>query len=125
MKHLDPLAKQTYTIIGACMEVHRVLGNGYSEPVYQEAASIEFERRRIPYNREVELYIEYKGVQLKKRYYADYICYSDIIVEFKAVSCLLDEHISQVLNYLKSSGHHLGLLINFGTSSLTFKRIIL
>lgn len=111
-------------IIGACMEVHRELGTGFLEPVYQEALEIELDMQEIPFEREKLLHILYKKRKLKKEYVADFVCFDKIIVEIKAVEEIIPKHISQVLNYLKATGLKLGLLINFGEESLTWKRII-
>ena len=118
------LQEKTYKIIGACMETHRYLGNGFHESVYQEAVEIELRGRNVPCNREAKLTIDYKGMVLKKHYYADFICFNEIILEIKAVSNLADEHVAQVLNYLKTSHFKIGLLVNFGTPSLTYRRLI-
>ena len=117
--------KETYEIIGACFEVHKVLGCGFLEGVYQEALEIEFKRRGIPYEREKELPIDYKGEVLKKKYNADFVCYNEIIVELKALSELREDHMAQVLNYLKATKFELGLIFNFGERSLKYKRVIL
>jgi GxxExxY protein len=117
--------KETYEIIGACFEVHKILGCGFLEAVYQEVLEIEFKRRGIPCEREKELPIDYKGVELKKKYYPDFVCYSEIIVEIKALSQLKEEHMSQVLNYLKATNFELGFVFNFGEKSLKYKRVIL
>lgn len=117
--------EEAYQIIGACMEVHRELGCGFLEAVYQEALEIEFGKRNIPFEREVPLRIRYKEVVLKKEYIADFICYDNIIVELKALSELASVHESQVLNYLKATGLKLGILVNFGQESLEYKRLIL
>ena len=114
-----------YAINGAAMEVHSQLGCGFLEAVYQEALAIELKRRGIPFEREKEICIKYKGVVLEKRYYADFVCYDKVIVELKAVSELTNTHVAQVLNYLKATGYRVGLLMNFGESSYTFKRIVL
>lgn len=116
---------ETYTIIGAAQEVHKEMGSGFLEAVYQEALSLEFKKRKIPFNKEKELQIRYKGAILTKTYSADFICFDKIIIELKAVSKLTTEHESQVLNYLKATGLKLGLLINFGEASLKVKRLIL
>ena len=116
---------ESYKIIGACMEVHNNLGCGFLEAVYQEALEIEFERRKIPFVREESLKIQYKGIELKKEYVADFICYNKIIIETKAATELKSEHIAQTLNYLKITGYKLGILVNFGTTSLKYKRIVL
>ncbi len=115
---------EAFKIIGAAMEVHKTLGNGYLEAVYHEALMIEFEKRGIPYMHEEPLYIKYKDVQLKKTYVADFVCYEKIIIEVKALSQLNSDHESVVLNYLKASGLKLGILINFGASSLENKRLV-
>ncbi len=113
----------TGKIINACMEVHNELGNGFLEPVYQEALEEEFKIQGIPYVREKLLPVMYKGKQLKKEYYADFVCYNDIIVELKAVSVLSKPHKAQVLNYLNAANKEIGLLINFGETKLKWERI--
>lgn len=110
-------------IINACMEVHNELGNGFLEPVYQEALEEEFKIQGIPYVREKLLPVMYKGKQLKKEYYADFVCYDDIIVELKSVSVLSKPHKAQVLNYLNAANKEIGLLINFGETKLKWERI--
>ncbi len=122
---MDILYKEeVYHIIGCAMEVHRTLGCGFLEAVYQEALEIEFQKQGIPCHREKVLEIQYKGIPLQKTYIADFVCYDKIIVELKALSSLSEEHYAQVLNYLKATGYRLGLLINFGAKSLEYKRII-
>lgn len=116
---------ESYKIIGACMAVHNTLGCGFLEAVYQEALAIEFKKRKIPFEQEKRLEIFYKGVLLQKEYIADFICYDKIIVELKALSQLNNEHFAQILNYLKITDFKLGLLVNFGTPSLQYKRIVL
>jgi GxxExxY protein len=115
---------ETYAIIGAAMNVHNELGAGFLEAVYQEALEYEFDLRNIPARREIPLQIYYKDRLLSKFYIADFICFERIIVETKSVSCLLDEHKAQVINYLKATKFQLGLLINFGKPKLEYKRII-
>ena len=115
---------ESYRIIGAAMTVHRELGSGFLEAVYQEALEIEFGSLKIPYEAQVPLNVTYKGNPLKKQYLADFVCFWKIIVEVKALSGLTAEHEAQVLNYLKASGFKLGLLINFGEESLFFQRLI-
>ena len=105
------------------MEVHKVLGCGFTEPVYQEALELEFQLRNIPYVREKNFQIIYKGQILEKEFRPDFVCYDEIIVELKAVSDFTDEHYAQVYNYLKACQMDLGLLINFGKKSLEYKRI--
>jgi len=113
----------TGKIINACMEVHNELGNGFLEPVYQEALEKEFKIQNIKYEREKLLPIIYKGERLSKEYYADFFCFDEIIVELKAVSKLVKAHKAQVLNYLKAANKEIGLLINFGENSLKWERI--
>ena len=113
----------TGKIINACMEVHNELGNGFLEAVYQEALEEEFKIQQIPYKREQLLPILYKGKELNKEYYADFICFDEIIVELKAVSTLSKPHKAQVLNYLNAADKEIGLLINFGETSLKWERI--
>lgn len=116
---------EVYNIVGAAMEVHKELGNGYLEAVYQEALWMELNNTDIPFVEEKELTIQYKGRPLKKKYIADFICYNSIIVEIKALNKLTSEHESQLLNYLKTTGIKVGLLINFGAGSLEYKRMVL
>jgi GxxExxY protein len=116
---------ECYNIIGACMEVHNILGAGFLEAVYNEALSLEFSKREIPYLPDKRLDVFYKGEKLNKFYIADFVCYGEIIIEIKAMDGIVDEHMAQVLNYLKATGLRLGLLVNFGSSKLQYKRIIL
>ncbi len=121
-KDKDP---ETYAIIGAAMEVHRVLERGFLEKAYQEALAREFGLRGIPYQREVETPINYKGVVLDCAYRADFVCYGSIIVELKALDYLSGADTAQIINYMKASGSHRSLLINFGGDSLEYKRYVL
>ena len=114
---------ESFRIIGAAMEVHKVLGCGFIEAVYQEALEEEFKKRGIPYEREKELTIDYKGRLLSKTFRADFICYDKIILELKAVSDITDDHYAQIYSYLKASQMDLGLLINFGKANLDYIRI--
>ena len=116
---------QTYAIIGAAMEVHRVLVCGFLEPVYQQALAKELLLRGIPFRREVELPITYKGDLLVVTYKADFICYDAVIVELKALDRLSGREKAQVINYLKASEIERGLLLNFGTVRLEYERLIL
>ncbi|MHC4551470.1 MAG: GxxExxY protein [Planctomycetota bacterium] len=116
---------ETYAIIGAAMEVHKTLGCGFLEIVYQQALAIELEDRNIPFNREVQFPVSYKGNTLDCHYQADFICYDNIVVELKAQDALTSKHESQLINYLKVTGYKRSLLINFGQSSLQYKRRIL
>ncbi|HXF40214.1 MAG TPA: GxxExxY protein [Blastocatellia bacterium] len=116
---------QTYAIIGAAMEVHRILGCGFLEAVYQEALTKEFLLRAIPFRREIEVPISYKGNLLAVKYKPDFICYDTIIVELKALDRLSGKEKAQVINYLKATGIERGLLLNFGTTRLEYERLIL
>ena len=116
--------EESYKIIGACMEVHRELGPGFLEAVYQEALEIEFKNQGIPYEREKELKIHFKGTELRKRYNADFICYGKIILETKAAKELCDNHRAQIINYLKATKMKLGLLVNFSEPSLKYERFV-
>jgi GxxExxY protein len=113
---------RTYAIIGAAMEVHRQLGRGFLEAVYQEALAVELACRDVPFAREVELPILYKGVKLHTGYRADFVCYDTIILELKALRSTGVIEDAQLINYLKATKMHIGLLLNFGASSLEFKR---
>jgi len=115
---------EVYQIIGAAMEVHKELGCGFLEAVYQEALELEFMFRKIPYQREKKLNIFYKGILLNKYYEADFICFDKVIVELKALSGLTSDHEAQLLNYLKTTNLKVGLLINFGRQSLEYKRMV-
>jgi GxxExxY protein len=116
---------ESYQIIGACMEVYNTLGYGFLEIVYKDAMEIEFLRRNLDYKREDEHQIEYKGEILKHCFFADFTLQNDIIVEVKAnKDGITTEAIAQTLNYLKASGIRLALIINFGKTSLEYKRLI-
>ena len=115
--------EESFKILKACFEVNKELGNGFLEPVYQEALELEFKNQNIPYEREKFLPIVYKGQRLSKEYYADFVCYNDIVLELKAVSVVVKAHKAQVLNYLKAADKRLGYLVNFGNNSLTWERI--
>jgi GxxExxY protein len=106
------------------MEVHKTLGNGFLEAVYQEALALEFEEQKIPFQREKEIEIQYKNKILNKKYSADFLCFDQIIVELKAISELTENNYKQLFNYLKATGLKLGLIMNFGSESLEYKRII-
>ena len=114
----------TYNIIGLAMEVHNAIGPGFLEPVYQEAFELELLSNQIPHEREEKLNIYYKDQKLKTFYKADFICFNNLIVELKSVKQLYKIDEAQVINYLKASGLHKALLINFGAEKLQFKRFV-
>ena len=115
---------ETYNIIGAAMEVHRQLGHGFLEVVYQEALAVEFIERSIHFEREVDLPVVYKGRSLACFYRADFICFGGVVVELKALSELTTREHAQVINYLKTTRLTRALILNFGVSRLDYKRII-
>lgn len=124
-KHRLTLKEECFKIVGACMAVNNELGSAFLEPVYQEALALEFQKRAVPFRREHRLEIYYKDALLEKKYYADFLCYDQIVVELKVCSGLTDQHIAQALNYLSALKLNLALLINFGTPRLQWKRVIL
>lgn len=116
--------EETYKIIGICMEVHRNLGPGLLEIVYKDALEIEFKENNIPFEREKEFSIKYKGLILPHKFYADFIVNEEIVLEVKSVKEFSSEHIAKTLNYMKLSDSEIGLLVNFQTKSLQHKRLI-
>ena len=105
---------ESYAIMGACFEVYREMGCGFTEPIYQECLEIELGLQAIPFQAQRDLRLVYKERQLKAFFKPDFLCYDLVVVEIKAVSAFDDEHRAQVHNYLKATGLKLGLLINFG-----------
>jgi len=120
-----PFQKESYQIIGICMDVHRTLGKGFLEIVYKDAIEYEFQKKNIQYEREKKYEVNYKGVILPHYFFADFVVFDKIILEVKAQKGIVDEHYSWVINYLAVSKCPLGLIINFGEDSLVTKRIIL
>lgn len=116
--------EQTYKIIGCAQAVHRELGCGFLEAVYQEAMSIELAQANVPFGQEVSLAIQFKDHLLATSYKADFVCFDSIIVELKAIQQLRTVEQAQVLNYLIASGLRTGLLLNFGAASLQVKRLV-
>src|SRR4030042_1892490 len=116
--------ERTYKIIGAAIEVHKELGCGFLEAVYQEALEREFMVQGIPFESQPYVEIKYKGKALDKKYQPDFICYSEVIVEIKAVSDMTGLEEAQIINYLKATGLKIGLLINFGASCIGHKRFV-
>jgi len=117
--------EESYKIVGICMDVHNNLGAGFLEIVYKDALELEFRNFKIPYQREKEYLVNYKGKILKHKFYADFVIYDKIILEIKAVSGIADEFIAQALNYLKVSDNKLALIVNFGELKLNSRRVIL
>jgi len=117
--------EEAFEIIGECMEVHRELGHGFLEIVYKDALELLFRQNKIPYEREKEYNVMFKNVLLPHKFYADFVVYDKIILEVKSTAGLVEEHIVRTLNYLKTSGNKLGLLVNFGRMQLEFKRLVL
>ena len=117
---------EVYATVGAAMEVYNTLGSGFLEPVYQEALSIELTERGIPFEAQKELHLSYKGRQLEKTYFADFVVFGKVIVEIKALNCLTSREEAQLLNYLKATGLEVGILVNFGADDkLEWKRMVL
>ena len=116
--------EESYKIIGACIEVHKKLGSGFLESVYAEALESEFKKANIPFEKEKKLPVFYDNQLLKKYFKADFVCFNSIIIELKATKYLIDGDSQQILNNIKATKFKLGLLINFGTPTLTSKRIL-
>ena len=116
--------EESYKIIGACMEVHKKLGCGFLESVYAEALELEFSKANISYEREKKLPVYYEDKPLNKYFRADFVCFKSIIIELKATKYLIEADRKQTLNNVKATKFNLGLLINFGTPSLTYIRIV-
>lgn len=116
---------RTFQLIGAAMEVHRVLGPGFLEAVHQEALSRELELQDVPFRAEVELPVFYKGEKLTASYRPDFVCFDSVVVEIKALGRLTGLEEAQVINYLKASAHSVGLLLNFGARSLEHRRLVM
>lgn len=123
MEHF-PLKEETYKIIGICMEVHNTLGAGFLEIVYKDALELEFRKAGILYEREKEYPVNYKGVILPHKFYADFVVFDQVILEVKGQKGIADEHIAQAINYLKVSENEIALIVNFGEPKLNYKRII-
>jgi GxxExxY protein len=119
------LKEEVYAIIGAAIEVHRELGPGFLEAVYQEALQLELADRQLPFTAQPPLTITYKSHRLQQKYIPDLICYDQLIVELKALDRLSGKEEAQLLNYLKATGLKVGLLINFGSvGKLEWKRFV-
>ena len=116
--------EESYNINGALYEVHKALGPGLLEKVYQEALEKELKLQGIPFEREKSFTIMYKGEALEQKYVADFVCYDKIVVELKAVEELLPVHKAQVINYLALTGYKLGLLVNFNVRKIHPERVV-
>lgn len=116
--------EESFALIGACMKVHTELGAGFLEAVYQEALGREFAKRKIPFEHQKKLSIFFDGQKLNKYYIADFICFDSIIIELKVAQGFSESQFKQLQNYLKATNKKLGILINFGATSLQYKRII-
>ena len=123
--HQYHLSRESGIIIGIAFEIHNILGKGFLEIVYKDAIEFEFRKREIPFTREKEYKIQYKGITLPHSFFADFVVYDQIILEIKAKEGIAEEHLAQTLNYLKVSGCKLGLILNFGERGLKIKRVIL
>ena len=118
-----PESELTGKIIGCAMEVHKILGNGFQEVIYQRALAIEMNRQGLDYSREHEMEISYKEENIGTRR-VDFFVEGKIMVELKAIILLEDVHLAQAINYLEAYNMDIGLLINFGSRSLQFKRVM-
>jgi GxxExxY protein len=118
-----PESELTGKIIGCSMEVHRILGNGFQELIYQRALAVEMSQRKISFSREHEIPIFYKGEAVGSRR-VDFFVEGKIMLELKAIVRLEDVHLAQAINYLEAYKMQIGLLINFGARSLEFKRVM-
>jgi len=114
----------TREIIGAAMEVHSNLGPGFLESVYEEALAIEFDLRKVRYERQIGIDVFYKGL-LAKQFVCDFLVGEKVLVELKALKAITGVEDAQILNYLRATGLEVGLLINFGEQSLKYKRLVL
>ena len=121
----EPTDSRTFAIIGAAMEVHRVLGSGFLEVFYRDALAIEFGLRDIPFVAEAPCHVAYKGHPLRGHYRMDFVCFESVVIEVKARSGTGPAEQAQVLSYLASAGFQTGLLLNFGAARLEYKRFIL
>lgn len=120
-----PLQKETFQLIGICMEVHRLLGRGFLEIVYKDAIEYELKKLGLSYQREVEYAVHYKDIILPHKFYADFVVNGNIILEIKSQNGIHEQYESQILNYLAVSKCKIGLVVNFGNSSLKFRRYML
>lgn len=120
-----PLQNETKLIIGIAFEIHTLLGKGFLEIVYKDAMEYELQKRSIVYSREKEFTVAYKEVILAHKFYAEFVVFDKVIIEIKSKEGIAEIHFAQTINYLKVSGCKVGLILNFGESSLKVKRVIL
>jgi GxxExxY protein len=118
------LKEEPYKIVGACMEIHKELGMGFKEAVYKDALELEFNALKIPFKRERPYIVRYKGNILPRKYFADFVVFNSIILEVKATPVIINPLVYQTINYLKASGFKLGIIANFGSKSLAYKRVV-
>jgi GxxExxY protein len=118
------LKEESYKIVGVCMEVHRELGMGFKEAVYKDALELEFKAAEISFTREKSYTLRYKGKILPRKYFADFVVFNSIILEVKATPVIINPFVYQTINYLKASGIKLGIIANFGSKSLGYKRVV-
>ena len=118
------LKEESHQLVGICMEIHRELGMGFKEIIYKDALEYEFKSRKIKFIREKEFKIQYKDIILPHRYYADFIIHDSIILEVKASYLIVNNFVTQTINYLKASGLQLGIIANFGEKSFSSKRVV-
>ena len=118
------LKEESYKIVGVCMEVHRELGMGFKEAVYKDALELEFKAVEILFTREKSYTLRYKGKILPRKYFADFVVFNSIILEVKATPVIINPFVYQTINYLKASGIKLGIIANFGSKSLGYKRVV-
>jgi GxxExxY protein len=116
--------EESYKIIGICMDIYNTLGMGFDEVVYKDALEIEFKRQGIPYLREKEYNIMYKGIDLNRKYYVDFVVFNEIILEVKSKSMIVEPHLLQTKNYCACAQLRLGIVVNFGSTSLQHKRVL-
>ncbi|QDK83194.1 GxxExxY protein [Spirosoma sp. KCTC 42546] len=113
----------TSKVIGCAFEVHKILGSGFQEVIYQRALAIELEECSVEFTREFDMPIFFKGRHIGSRR-VDFLIENVVSVELKAIAMLNDDHLAQAINYLEAYNLEVGLLINFGNSSLQFKRLL-
>jgi GxxExxY protein len=121
-RNKDEIDKLTHRIIGCAMKVHSVLGNGFQEVIYQRALAIEFQHQAVEYQREMEMSLEYRGLDIGTRR-VDFFIEDCVMLEIKAIEKLEGVHKAQAINYCEAYNIADGLLINFGSQSLDFKRV--